>query len=143
MREWLIRATCLAALATMSAGTETRDSMQDIARKYVRLVLAMGAHDKDYVDAYYGPADLKQQAEADKLDLATIGTEAAALVQSLAQAPHGDEELSRLRHRYLERQLSSLGVFQEPVGGDEVREVVTQPGGMDDACERHIGRGSP
>jgi len=109
MREWLIRATCLAALATMSAGTETRDSMQDIARKYVRLVLAMGAHDKDYVDAYYGPADLKQQAEADKLDLATIGTEAAALVQSLAQAPHGDEELSRLRHRYLERQLSSLG----------------------------------
>ena len=31
MREWLIRATCLAALATVSAGTETRDPMQDIA----------------------------------------------------------------------------------------------------------------
>jgi hypothetical protein len=109
MKEWLIAATCLAALATVTAATRSQDAMQEISRKYVRLVLALGAHDKDYVDAYYGPADLKQQVDAEKLDLATIGTEAAALGQSLAKVPAGDEELSRLRHRYLERQLASLG----------------------------------
>jgi hypothetical protein len=31
-----------------------------IAHEYVRLVLGMGHH---YVDAYYGPADLKVEAE--------------------------------------------------------------------------------
>jgi hypothetical protein len=108
------------ALATMSAGTQGQDAMQDIARKYVRLVLAMGAHDKDYVDAYYGPADLKQQVEAEKLDLATIGTEAAALLQSLARAPQGDDELSQLRHRYLERQLSSLGARVRMLKGERL-----------------------
>jgi hypothetical protein len=120
MREWVIRAACLAALATVSAGTQGQDAMQEISRKYVRLVLAMGAHDKDYVDAYYGPAELKEQVEAEKLDLAAIGREAAALVQSLAKVPQGDEELSRLRHRYLERQLSSLGARVRMLKGERL-----------------------
>jgi hypothetical protein len=118
MKEWLIRATCLAALATVPAGTQGQDPMQDISRKYVRLVLAMGAHDKDYVDAYYGPAELKQQVEAEKLDLTAIGTEAAALVRSLAQVPPAGDELSRLRHRYLERQLSALGARVRMLKGE-------------------------
>jgi hypothetical protein len=40
-----------------AAGGNT-DAMAQISREYVRLVLAMGAHDKDYVDAYYGPDDV-------------------------------------------------------------------------------------
>jgi len=120
MKEWLIGATCLAALAAASAGIQGQDSMQDISRKYVRLVLALGTHDKDYVDAYYGPPDLKQQVEAEKLDLATIGTEDAALLTSLARVPPGDEELPRLRHRYLERQLSSLGARVRILRGERL-----------------------
>jgi hypothetical protein len=108
MRLWLIGATCVAAVVAVSAGTQGQDVMQEISRKYVRLVLAMGVHDKDYVDAYYGPADLKRQVEAEKPDLATIGSEAAALARSLADVPPGSDELSRLRHRYVERQLASL-----------------------------------
>ena len=38
--------------------------MNDIAERYVKLVLALGQHDADYVDAYYGPPEWKQQAEA-------------------------------------------------------------------------------
>jgi hypothetical protein len=120
MKEWVMRTACLAALAMLSAGAQGQDAMQDIARKYVRLVLAMGAHDKDYVDAYYGPPELKQQVEAEKLDLATIGREATALLQSLAKVPQGNEELSRLRHRYLERQLSSLGARVRMLKGERL-----------------------
>jgi hypothetical protein len=120
MKEWVMRTACLAALAMLSAGAQGQDAMQDIARKYVRLVLAMGAHDKDYVDAYYGPPELKQQVEAEKLDLATIGREATALLHSLAKVPQGNEELSRLRHRYLERQLSSLGARVRMLKGERL-----------------------
>ena len=37
--------------------------MDTIAEQYVKLVLAMGQHDADYVDAYYGPPEWKKEAE--------------------------------------------------------------------------------
>jgi len=35
--------------------------LNDIAEPYVKLVLAVGQHDADYVDAYYGPPDGRQK----------------------------------------------------------------------------------
>ena len=35
-----------------------------IAERYVKLVLAVGQHDADYVDAFYGPAEWRKEAEA-------------------------------------------------------------------------------
>jgi len=35
--------------------------MSMIAHDYVHLVLALGQHDKDYVDAYYGPPEIKKE----------------------------------------------------------------------------------
>jgi hypothetical protein len=94
--------------------------MQDLARKYVELALGLGAHDKDYIDAYYGPGELKQQAEAAKLDLSAIGTESEELLQSLAKVPPGNEELVRLRHQSLERRLSSLGARVRMLKGERL-----------------------
>jgi hypothetical protein len=34
--------------------------MNDAAKTYVNLVLAMGEHDADYVDAYYGPPEWRE-----------------------------------------------------------------------------------
>ena len=52
------------------ATTPTRQSTMDtIAEQYVKLVLALGQHDADYVDAYYGPPEWKKAAEAPKVDL--------------------------------------------------------------------------
>ena len=60
-----LRQTLLAALASTvfltacpcrdcdSSGTGAE--MDEVARSYVGLVLALGQHDADYVDAYYGP----------------------------------------------------------------------------------------
>jgi hypothetical protein len=83
--------------------------MAQIAHEYVRLVLAMGQHDKDYVDAYYGPADVKAQADAAHLSLDDIGKTVNTVEEWLRGVPaEGRDELSRLRHQYLEKQLSAM-----------------------------------
>ena len=86
------------------------DAMDALAERYVKLVLAMGQHDRDYVDAYYGPPDWRKQAEAARRPLSEIDTEAAAVLTSLASAtPAPDaEEALRLRHQYLTKQLEAL-----------------------------------
>ena len=45
--------------------------MNTIAERYVKLVLAVGQHDADYVDAFYGPPEWKAEAERRKLPLPT------------------------------------------------------------------------
>ena len=59
------------------------DSMNGIAEHYVHLVLALGQHDPDYVDAFYGPPEWKTEAEKEKKSLAAIGAEAAELLKKL------------------------------------------------------------
>ena len=84
--------------------------MNRIAEAYVKLVLAAGQHDADYVDAYYGPPEWKAEAEAKKRPLPEIRTEAEALIADLSAHPAapGAEEIVRLRHQYLLRQLQSM-----------------------------------
>ena len=47
-------------------------TMESIADTYVRLVLAVGLHDADYVDAYYGPPGVKEEVQREALPLAQI-----------------------------------------------------------------------
>src|SRR5919198_5400196 len=58
-------------------------AMNAVAERYVHLVLALGQHDPDYVDAFYGPAEWKTQAEKEKKTLDAIGAEAAELLKKL------------------------------------------------------------
>ena len=94
--------------------------MSKIAHDYVHLVLALGQHDTDYVDAYYGPPEIKKEAEAAKLTLDAIGKAAAALTASLKAAPPGGDELSRLRHQYLEKQLSAMSARVRMLKGERL-----------------------
>ncbi len=66
-------------LVASTAGAQTADGMNAVAERYVRLVLALGQHDPDYVDAFYGPPEWKTQAEKEKKSLDAIGAEAAEL----------------------------------------------------------------
>jgi hypothetical protein len=103
----LLIAGCAAHQTAMPAHEEPA-SMNRIAEAYVKLVLAVGQHDADYVDAFYGPAQWRTEAEAKKRPLPEIRSEADALIADLgAQAPGGDES-GRLRHQYLRRQLQSM-----------------------------------
>jgi hypothetical protein len=85
--------------------------MNAVAEKYAHLVLALGQHDPDYVDAFYGPAEWKMQAEKEKKSLDAIGAEAAALAATLAKnsdAAKSDDEMLKLRREYLQKQVSAL-----------------------------------
>jgi hypothetical protein len=122
-----LRVACVivASAGTMAASTQLKtgaktDAMAKIAVEYVRLVLAMGQHDKDYVDAYYGPDSLKKEAEGAKLTLDAIGTGVTSLQAEVARMPPAADELVRLRHQYIERQLSAMGARVRMLKGERL-----------------------
>ena len=85
-------------------------SMNTIAERYVKLVLAVGQHDADYVDAFYGPPEWKTEAERQKTPMPQIDAEAERLIgqiPELSAADRGDS-LVVLRREYLQRQLQAL-----------------------------------
>ena len=98
------------------------ETMDAIAESYVRLVLELGNHDTDYVDAYYGPPEWREQAKASNRDVAAIGADASAQVAKLAAHPVAQDadEILKLRHEYLERQLSSLAARAQLLGGQQM-----------------------
>jgi hypothetical protein len=115
MRRSLTLAVCLGAAVLAcgkaadkpsAGGAVETPEMNTLAQQYVRLVLALGQHDPDYVDAYYGPPEWKPAGT--KQPLADIERSAATLEDQLSAvtAPGGD--LETLRHQYLARQLASL-----------------------------------
>jgi hypothetical protein len=82
--------------------------MNTIAERYVKLVLAVGQHDADYVDAFYGPAEWKTAAARQQIALAEIEATAVRLGSDIAAAREDGDELARLRREYLRRQLEAL-----------------------------------
>ncbi len=116
MRSWLASLSCSWMMLACSQVRErpgvaslTMDAMDRAAEDYVKLVLAMGPHDEDYVDAYYGPEALKTQAEEQLTDLSSIRQMGSSVLADLrAIDASNEEELVRLRHRFLTLQLESL-----------------------------------
>ena len=83
-------------------------AMNQIAERYVKLVLKVGQHDADYVDAYYGDESWKPAGAP--TPLATLTSEVQTIRQDLGRVTvkSTDDELVRLRHDYLDRQLSAV-----------------------------------
>ena len=124
MKTVIMAACCAAVVARASLGRSDQprgsqnakgSAMDTIAEQYVKLVLALGQHDADYVDAYYGPPEWKKEAAGSSIALDDLGTRAKTLLAGLSgqrgtasqeTAPNG--EMTELRHHYLERQLSAL-----------------------------------
>ena len=83
--------------------------LDQIAERYVRLVLSLGLHDADFVDAYYGPEEWQQEAAREQENLATISERAEALRDSLNESPTpGMEPMLTLRLEYLRRQIAAV-----------------------------------
>lgn len=81
--------------------------MDSVAQTYARLTLAVGQHDPNYVDAYYGPPEWKAEAAAHPMPLDRIREEAGAALNALGDAEPADE-MSKLRRKYLAKQLDAL-----------------------------------
>ena len=91
--------------------------MNDAAETYVRLVLAMGEHDADYVDAYYGPAEWRDEVRAAKPSLEHIHADALTLRESLNAPADAPSEIESLRTEYLRRQTEALIARAEMLEG--------------------------
>jgi len=92
-----------------------------IAEAYVHLVLAMGQHDADYVDAFYGPPEWKSAAAAAKKPLDAIGAEATQGRQALEKLTPPTDEMSVLRREYLTKQLAALEARVRIVKGERLK----------------------
>lgn len=83
--------------------------LDPIAEQYVRLALALGEHDGDYVDAYFGPPEWRELAQQQALPLADIAAAADELIEALhTMNAAAAEPLLRLRHNFLLTHLQSL-----------------------------------
>lgn len=118
--------TSLVAM-TMAAGFAGTGSsgapggLDEIAPAYVKLVLALGVHDADYVDAYYGPPEWRVAAQAEKRSLPEIRSDARRLLARLAMVRRdGKDELLALRHEYLTRQLEALATRVDMLSGKKL-----------------------
>src|SRR6476660_953070 len=109
------------SLLSRGGALAAADSMDVVAERYAHLVLALGQHDPDYVDAFYGPAEWKTQAEKEKKSLDAIGAEVAELSATLAKTPNAGDELLKLRREYLQKQISALAARVRMLKGEKLK----------------------
>lgn len=106
-------AVAAAGGACLRPPVQTATSENAAAESYVRLVLALGLHDANFVDAYYGPPAWRSEVEQAKWSLPEINKRAAVLEVDLRRLPpvdpaSPDAEMVTLRRAYLARQLNAL-----------------------------------
>jgi hypothetical protein len=123
----------LCASVRVTESARAAAGMNAVAERYVHLALALGQHDPDYVDAFYGPAQWKTQAEKEKKSLDAIGAEAAELMQKLrvertaaplvesANGGNSGDEMLTLRREYLQKQVSALAARVRMLKGEKLK----------------------
>ncbi|MFV0478303.1 MAG: hypothetical protein ACK5ME_10770 [Parahaliea sp.] len=96
-----------------SSATCANQPVDDIATAYVKLVLAMGEHDTAYVDAYYGPPELRDTVRSSTPSVSNIATQAQELYTQLPikENHKKSDDLKSLRIDYLRTQLTALAAY--------------------------------
>jgi hypothetical protein len=97
------------------------NELNSIAEPYTKLVLAVGQHDADYVDAYYGPKEWSEEAKTEKKPLSAIKEAALLLKTRLDEIDISrNEDILHLRHQYLQKQIASLISRVEALNGKKL-----------------------
>jgi hypothetical protein len=112
-----VAAAMLVAAAVLRGQSPPPATMNQIAERYVKLVLAVGQHDPAYVDAYYGPPEWQKAAEQTPRSLDGIRAEAEELVRDLTAMEEPPVEMAQLRREYLTKQLQALVVRTQMLSG--------------------------
>ncbi len=88
---------------------EITTTLNRIAETYVKLVLSVGQHDGSYVDAYFGDPQILVKVKSENKTLEIIKKDASTSIEELKRLDTKTaEEIIRLRHQYLLKQLQSL-----------------------------------
>ncbi len=97
----------VAAAAMAFAGSAFAATVQEVADRYTRLVLAIGVHDSSYVDAYYGPPQLQEDVKKAQQGLPAIRADVELALKDLAPQRASDPD-DALRIVFLKKQLQSM-----------------------------------
>ena len=106
---WILGLTVLTC-ARLSLGAETVD-VNDIAERYVKLVLEVGLYERGYIDAYFGPPEWKPDLDMaqDEFPAKALRSKADSLIAQLEAIDfRGAEEIQGLRGEFLRAQLVSV-----------------------------------
>ena len=88
--------------------------MSDVPGRYLELGLRLGRHVDGLVDAYYGPAEIKERVESEELrDPADLARDAAALLEDL-------DGLEERRRTWLRAQLVGAETVARRLSGEEM-----------------------
>jgi hypothetical protein len=107
----------------MSLATRAVESspLNALAETYVKLALAAGVHDGDYVDAYYGPPEWRTAAAAAKVPLAEVRSRLATLTRDLAAVDRaGFDGALHQRHAYLVKLVTALETRLAYIAGEKL-----------------------
>jgi len=89
---------------------------QLISNEYIKLAFAIEEYIPGYVDAYYGPAELKNEAQQDgKLPLQNLTERAARLSNDISQA-----DMDTQRKDFLARQVTAMQMSLRLLSGETV-----------------------
>lgn len=103
--------------AGAAPGTQAGAPLDQTAEDYVHLVLAMGPHDENYVDSYFGPEAWIDAAVASYPTLESIRTAADGLLVGLSDLESPQDDLVRRRAEGLEKRLIALQARIDIVSG--------------------------
>ncbi|HYW15696.1 MAG TPA: hypothetical protein VE891_06035 [Allosphingosinicella sp.] len=105
--KWLFPFAAFVLAGCVSAGP-ARDSLDSIARDYVKLQLAIGEKEEGYIDAYYGPAEWRAEAKLAPATPAALTQRAAVLTVRLNSIADGRlDPMERRRRNFLLAQLKA------------------------------------
>ncbi len=123
MRRRIFLAACFVLSCNCAAfgAAPSAAALAPMAEQYIKLVLALGQHDPDYVDAYYGPPEWKSEAESEKKSLDAIQEESMEVFEALVGRPLPSNEIDQLRLNSLVRQLGTLEARVRILKGERMK----------------------
>ncbi|HYD71641.1 MAG TPA: hypothetical protein VEF55_00780 [Candidatus Binatia bacterium] len=114
-------ASLLFLLAACATAPAPPGDLNALAERFVRLSLEIGTHEEGYIDAYYGPAEWRTEAEASPRSVARLKTDADALRAELAAAAaRAPDAATARRARTLEVYASSARFRLDMIEGRRV-----------------------
>lgn len=105
------------AAPSPAAAPVPADSMDRIARDYLAVSLEIGTHEDGYIDAYYGPADIKAAAKRTPRSKADLRGAVAALDARVRTQAAGLTGLDARRAAFLRAQLRAADTRLQMMDG--------------------------